>query len=70
MSLWLVRAGRYGEQEQGALENGVVTIGWNEFPDLSKIKTKEELAKLYAKVYPTAKKMQAVNKVGQIWRNL
>jgi len=68
MSLWLVRAGRHGEQEQGALENGVVTIGWNEFPDLSKIKTKEELAKLYAKVYPGAKKMQAVNEVGQIWR--
>lgn len=68
MSLWLVRAGRYGEQEQGALENGVVTIGWNEFPDLSKIKTKEELAKLYAKVYSTAKKMQAANEVGQIWR--
>ena len=68
MSLWLVRAGRYGEQEQGALENGVVTIGWNEFPDLTKIKTKEELAKLYAKVYQGAKKMQAANEVGQIWR--
>jgi restriction system protein len=68
MSLWLVRAGRYGEQEQGALENGVVTIGWNELSDLSKIKTKEELAELYAKVYPGAKKMQAVNEIGQIWR--
>jgi predicted Mrr-cat superfamily restriction endonuclease len=27
MSLWLVRAGRHGEQEQGALEHSVVTIG-------------------------------------------
>ena len=68
MSLWLVRAGRHGEQEQGALENEVVTIGWNDLPDLFDIKTKEELTKLYAKVYPGAKKMQAVNEVGQIWR--
>lgn len=68
MSLWLVRAGRHGEQEQGALESEVVTIGWNDLPDLSDIKTKEELAELYANVYPTAKKMQAVNEIGQIWR--
>lgn len=68
MSLWLVRAGRHGEQEQGALENEVVTIGWNDLPDLSDIKTKEELAELYVNVYPTAKKMQAANEVGQIWR--
>jgi len=68
MSLWLVRAGRHGEQEQGALENEVVTIGWNDLPDLFDIKTKEELTKLYAKVYPGAKKMQAVNEIGQLWR--
>jgi len=68
MSLWLVRAGRHGEQEQGALEYSVVTIGWNEFADLSNIKTKDELAELYAKIYPTSKKMQAANEVGQIWR--
>lgn len=68
MSLWLVRAGRHGEQEQGALERNVVTIGWNEFSDLSNIKTKDELAELYAKENPTSKKMQAANEVGQIWR--
>ena len=68
MSLWLVRAGSYGEQEQGALEHNVVTIGWNELPDLSKIKDREELVKLYADVYPEHKKMKAANQVGQIWR--
>ena len=30
MSLWLVRAGQHGGQEQIALEQNVVTIGWNE----------------------------------------
>jgi len=70
MSLWLVRAGRHGEQEQWALQHNVITIGWNEFSDLSRIKTKNELAKLYSRVNPTAKKMKAVNEVGQIWRFL
>lgn len=68
MSLWLVRAGSYGEQEQGALEHNVATIGWKDLPDLSKIKSREVLAELYAKVYPDHKKMKAANHIGQIWR--
>jgi restriction system protein len=68
MSLWLVRAGRHGEQEQGALDNNVVTIGWNKFNDLSKIKSREELTRLYLKLNPGSKKMKAANEVGQIWR--
>ena len=68
MSFWLVRAGRRGEQEQGALSNNIVTIGWNELPDLSNIKSKEELAELYYRVHPTAKKTQATSGIGQVWR--
>ncbi len=68
MTLWLVRAGRHGVQEQDALENNVITIGWNELGDLSNIKDKESLTKLYFEVNPNAKKRQAANEVGQIWR--
>jgi len=68
MSLWLVRAGSHGEQEEGALANNVVTIGWDELPDLSGIKTREELSELYNRIYPTAKKREIANYVGQIWR--
>jgi len=68
MSLWLVRAGRHGEQEQGALDNNIATIGWNELPDLSNAKNREEIAKIYARVHPTAKKAQAAKGVGQVWR--
>ena len=68
MSLWLVRAGKHGEQEQGALENNVVTIGWNELPDLSEVKTKSELVKLYRQVHPDAEKAPAANHVSQIWQ--
>ena len=41
MTLWMVRAGRYGEQEDVALKEDLVVIGWNELPDLSNIKTKD-----------------------------
>jgi len=70
MPLWMVRAGRHGEQEQKAIDNDFVTIGWNELPNLSKIRTKDELKKLYNKVYPGQKKMAMANEVGQIWRFL
>lgn len=67
MSLWMVRAGRFGLQEDTALREGVVTIGWDEMPNLSGIKSKEELEKLYVKTYPDAKKNAVSNMVGQIW---
>jgi restriction system protein len=65
--LWVVRAGKEGEQERAALENNVVTIGWNEFPDLSAFKDKRDLEQLYAKLQPNAKKMKIAVMVGQIW---
>jgi len=68
MSLWMVRAGRRGDQEQGALDSGVVTIGWNELPDLSNVKDRQELARLYMSIHPSTKKPQLTNEVGQVWR--
>src|SRR5262249_14560943 len=35
MAVWLVRAGKYSEREQTALEKSVLVIGWNELPDLT-----------------------------------
>lgn len=67
MTLWLVRAGKHGDQEQGAYNNKVVTIGWNELPDLSNIKSEEQLEDLYSKIHPEEKKMAAANRMGQIW---
>ncbi|MCP4365303.1 MAG: restriction endonuclease [Planctomycetes bacterium] len=68
MSLWLVRAGKHGEQEQGALDNNVVTIGWDQLKDLSNLKDKESLAELYSKTYPVEKKTAASIRTGQVWR--
>lgn len=68
MSLWMVRAGVHGEQEQFALDNGIITIGWNDLPDLSKVKTREELGTIYQKNYPNEKKVKAAIHIGQVWR--
>ena len=43
MAVWLVRAGRNGEREQAALENNLVTIGYNELPDLMNFSDRESL---------------------------
>jgi len=67
MTLWLVRAGRHGEQEQGAIDNAVVTIGWNKLPDLSNISDKTSLEKLFVEKHGSEKKKAVANKVGQIW---
>jgi len=70
LALWMVRAGKHGEQEQRAIEKGFVTIGWNWLPSLSSVESKKELERLYKKTYPDAKKRTMANEVGQIWRFL
>lgn len=67
MSLWLVRAGAHGEQEQRALQQNVATIGWNDLPDLSTVKSRVQLKDLYEEVHPDAKKGRVANHVSQIW---
>jgi restriction system protein len=67
MAVWMVRAGKYGEREQTALEKGVVTIGWNELPDLSTVPSREALADVYRQLRPDAPSGQVANQVGQVW---
>jgi restriction system protein len=67
MSLWVVRAGRYGEQEETAVTNGLVCHAWNELPDYSAL-TKDELRKIYKEKYPAESEKQVVVGLGQVWR--
>lgn len=67
MAIWLTRAGRNGEREEFALENGVAVIGWNEVPDLSEVKSRDALKELLQKVYPQIGKGRLNNSAGQIW---
>ncbi|GEO08320.1 restriction endonuclease [Segetibacter aerophilus] len=68
MKLWTVRAGKYGEQEQTCVDNSVITIAWNEMPDLKTFKSREELFKEYQIIYKEASNVKAGINAGQIWR--
>jgi len=67
MAIWLVRAGKYGERESLALEEGLVVIGWEELGDLSKIATRDELKDLFDQTYPNIGTSQRDNWVAQVW---
>lgn len=67
MTFWLVRAGRHGEEEAGAIKNNVITIGWNELPDLSKIDSKDKLKTIYNEAYSGNSKKHVAQVAGQIW---
>lgn len=67
MTLWLVRAGRYCKREDFALENNLAVIGWDELPELSELKQRDELAEILAEKYPDEKKKTRMNWESQIW---
>jgi restriction system protein len=62
-----VRAGKHGENEHYALEKNIVTIGWNEIPDISTITAKKDLEDLYLSINPNVKRMHMIRMVGQMW---
>lgn len=67
MTLWLVRAGRFGEREQFAIEKNLAVIGWEDLPDLSKLGDRSELTDLLAYTYPDQKKRALSNWEAQLW---
>ncbi len=68
MSLWVVRAGGYGEQEETALKECLVCHAWNELPDYSSYRTKDDLRSLYVTTYPAASEKQIITGMSQVWR--
>jgi restriction system protein len=68
MSLWVVRAGRHGEQQETALNAGVVCHAWDQLPNYSSYKTKEELRRFYEKKYPEESPKQVISGFSQVWR--
>jgi hypothetical protein len=70
MAFWIVRAGSTGKEEDAALVNNFVTIGWNELTDLSSISDKTSLRKLWLRTYKNQKKGETANMMGQVWNFL
>jgi restriction system protein len=67
MAVWLVRAGRRGERQNWALENGRVAIGWDNLENLSQFSTKDAMFSRLCEAYPEAPPGKWRNYRGQLW---
>jgi len=67
MALWLARAGRYGERESFALENNVVTVGWDEMGDLRDLESREAMLEQLTAQYPDQDVNTLRNWQAQLW---
>lgn len=67
VTAWVVRAGRFGERDQWALENGVSGGGWRELPDLTPCRTRKDVAGVIAQTYPDLGAPAQANYTGQTW---
>jgi len=67
MTLWLVRAGRYGEREDFDLQKNVIAIGWDKLNDLSTINSKEGLAAILEETYTDEGEKTLMNWTRQLW---
>lgn len=67
MTVWMVRAGKYGQDEDAALEEGRAIIGWEGLPDLSRAKSREDLHEVYRLYAPDETGTALANQVGQLF---
>lgn len=67
MSVWLIRAGREGENEALAQDEGLAVVGWSNLPNLSAIAAREDVRQMVQNAVPDAKKMAIANWTGQLW---
>ncbi len=67
MALWLIRAGKHGEDENTAIEKGLVIIGWHVMPDISNVETYEEMKQKHTEVYNEMSPKAVMNNAAQLW---
>lgn len=65
--LYLVRAGRNGEDETTFLDNNTALIGFTEYPTLAGCKDYDDVLKLVKKARPDLTARAAGNHAGQLW---
>ena len=65
---WTVRGGRYGEFERAALDEGLIILGWEELPDLSKATSIDEIVEVVREAYPDSSPRRIDNWAHQLWR--
>ncbi len=67
MALWLVRAGKHGEDENTAIDKGLAIIGWVEMPDVSNIQSYEDMKQRHSEIYPDMSPKAIMNNAAQLW---
>jgi len=67
MALWLVRAGKHGEDENTAIEKNMIIVGWTEMPDVSGVQSYEDMKHMHLKVYPEMSVKAATSHASQLW---
>ena len=64
---WLIRAGKYGERDDFAIENGLSGGGWDGIPDLTVVTSRDDLEGIVRNSIPDATKGRVANYTGQLW---
>ena len=67
MTAWVVRGGKYGEREDEALENGMLTIGFGVTADLTEAQTREKVQEVVRQARPDSTPSQIGSWTGQLW---
>lgn len=67
MSVWMVRAGRNGEYEERALEEGSALVGWRRVPDLCTVATRDALEEVLRRAYPEVRSTRIKSHACQLW---
>ncbi len=67
VKLWLVRAGRHGEDEAWVLEQSRIEGGYSEVPSLEGVQTTADIDRILQATYPEAKAKTRINWRGQLW---
>ena len=66
--VYLIRAGRSGEDEALALEHGVAIIGWEELPELPFTDDLDAFRQMLNKAYPDSNPKSVTAQAGQLSR--
>jgi len=64
---WIIRAGALGERDEWALANGLAGGGFDDFPDLTAVANREQLAAIGQERHAGEPPGRIANGVGQMW---
>jgi restriction system protein len=61
MNLWMIRTGKFGQFEALAFEKGLACLGFQELPDLSKVKSDDAMRELIQATHTDASTARVSN---------